>query len=77
MASWYEERVLSHVIERSLSDPRIVQWRRAAVAPATGEGGKGLGLAIVKRIAELHGGSVAVQSRPGQGTTVTLSLPAA
>ena len=49
---------------------------RQRVAPATGEGGKGLGLAIVKRIAELHGGSVAVQSRPGQGTTVTLSLPA-
>jgi signal transduction histidine kinase len=49
---------------------------RQSVAPATGEGGKGLGLAIVKRIAELHGGSVAVQSRPGQGTTVTLSLPA-
>jgi len=46
------------------------------VAPATGEGGKGLGLAIVKRIAELHGGSVAVSSRLGQGTTVTLSLPA-
>ena len=50
---------------------------RQSVAPATGEGGKGLGLAIVKRIAELHDGSVAVQSRPGQGTTVTLSLPAA
>jgi signal transduction histidine kinase len=49
---------------------------RQSVAPATGEGGKGLGLAIVKRIAELHGGSVAVSSRPGQGTTVTLSLPA-
>ena len=48
---------------------------RQSVAPATGEGGKGLGLAIVKRIAELHGGSVAVQSQPGQGTTVTLSLP--
>jgi signal transduction histidine kinase len=41
------------------------------------EGGKGLGLAIVKRIAELHGGDVAVKSRVGAGTTVTLSLPAA
>src|SRR5262249_41656404 len=50
---------------------------RASVAPATAEGGKGLGLAIVKRIAELHGGDVAVQSRLGAGTTVTLSLPAA
>ena len=50
---------------------------RQSVAPATGEGGKGLGLAIVKRIAELHGGSVGVHSLPGQGTTVTLSLPAA
>ena len=50
---------------------------RQSVAPATGEGGKGLGLAIVKRIAELHGGSVAVHSQPDQGTTVTLSLPAA
>jgi signal transduction histidine kinase len=54
---------------------RFYQARQRA-APATGEGGKGLGLAIVKRIAELHGGSVAVRSAPGQGTTVTLSLPA-
>ena len=50
---------------------------RHTVAPATGEGGKGLGLAIVKRIAELHGGSVSLISRLGEGTTVTLSLPAA
>src|SRR4029453_7230069 len=50
---------------------------RQSVAPATGEGGKGLGLAIVKRIAELHGGDVAVRSSQGVGTTVTLSLPAA
>ena len=50
---------------------------RQSVAPATGEGGKGLGLAIVKRIVELHGGRVAVQSQPGAGTRVTLTLPGA
>jgi signal transduction histidine kinase len=43
--------------------------------PATGEGGKGLGLAIVKRIAELHGGSVEIDSREGHGTAVTIILP--
>lgn len=48
---------------------------RQSVAPATGEGGKGLGLAIVKRIAELHGGSVRVDSAAGQGTRVVLRLP--
>ena len=48
---------------------------RQNVAPATGEGGKGLGLAIVKRIVELHGGQVAIQSVPGAGTTVRLTLP--
>ena len=49
---------------------------RQSVEPASSERGKGLGLAIVKRIAELHGGAVAVDSTLGVGTTVTLSLPA-
>jgi signal transduction histidine kinase len=49
---------------------------RDSVAPATSDEGKGLGLAIVKRIAELHRGRVQVVSTPGQGTTVTLHLPA-
>ena len=50
---------------------------RPTVAPATAEGGRGLGLAIVKRIAELHGGDVAVESTLGRGTRVVLTLPAA
>jgi signal transduction histidine kinase len=50
---------------------------RPTVAPATAEGGRGLGLAIVKRIAELHGGDVAVDSTLGRGTRVVLTLPAA
>ncbi len=49
---------------------------RDSVAPATSEEGRGLGLTIVKRIVELHRGSVAVASMPGQGTEVTISLPA-
>ena len=46
-------------------------------ADARSAGGKGLGLAIVKRIAELHRCSLALRSQPGQGTTVTMTLPAA
>lgn len=38
--------------------------------------GAGLGLATVQRIARLHGGGLELRSRPGQGTTVVLSLPA-
>ncbi|NJO35391.1 MAG: PAS domain S-box protein [Rhodospirillales bacterium] len=38
--------------------------------------GTGLGLAISKHLAELHGGAIAIDSKPGIGTTVTVTLPA-
>jgi PAS domain S-box-containing protein len=38
--------------------------------------GTGLGMAIVKKIVDLHGGDVSVESAPGRGTRVRISLPA-
>ena len=43
----------------------------------TREGGTGLGLPIARRIVEAHGGRLDLQSREGEGTLATLSLPAA
>lgn len=43
---------------------------------STKENGTGLGLAIAKRIIEMHGGSIKVKSREGEGTTFSILLPA-
>ncbi len=42
---------------------------------STKEEGTGLGLSIASRIVEEHGGSLRVQSKEGQGTTFTITLP--
>lgn len=38
--------------------------------------GAGLGLAVARAIAEAHGGTLTVESAPGEGATFTLTLPA-
>jgi signal transduction histidine kinase len=50
---------------------------RQALLPfySTKPGGSGLGLALCREILEAHGGKIALQSRPGEGTVVTCWLP--
>jgi two-component system sensor histidine kinase KdpD len=44
-------------------------------AAGSAKPGSGLGLFLARSFAEAHGGSVTVESRPGQGATFTLALP--
>jgi signal transduction histidine kinase len=48
---------------------------RGSCSRAQGIEGTGIGLAIVKHIVEAHGGSVQVNSVPGEGSTFTILLP--
>ncbi|MCI0747846.1 MAG: GAF domain-containing protein [Verrucomicrobia subdivision 3 bacterium] len=47
----------------------------ASLLNTTKPTGTGLGLAIVARLIEAHRGAVSIQSQPGRGTTITISLP--
>jgi len=55
--------------------PRIFErFYRVDEARSREEGGTGLGLAIVKHIVQLHRGTVAVESVPGEGSTFSFTL---
>jgi signal transduction histidine kinase len=57
---------LPHIFDR---------FYRADRARTRSSGGAGLGLAIARQIVEAHGGRIWATSLPGQGTTVTFSIP--
>jgi signal transduction histidine kinase len=57
---------LPHIWER---------FYRAESARARGDGGSGLGLALVKELTEAMGGTVGVESTPGEGSCFTVRLP--
>jgi two-component system phosphate regulon sensor histidine kinase PhoR len=58
--------------------PRITErFDRVDRARSRELGGTGLGLAIVKHLVAAHGGTLAIESRPGEGTRVRVTLRAA
>jgi signal transduction histidine kinase len=81
--AWREDgRVLIEVADHGPGIPfdqqRLIfeKFGRADV-PGGSKPGTGLGLFIARSIAEAHGGTLDVESRPNSGTTFLLSLPAA
>lgn len=78
-----QDKVRLQVIDRGAGIaaehlPHVTEpFYRADAARQRATGGYGLGLYLCRMIAEAHGGSLQLSSTPGQGTTVSLILPAA
>jgi two-component system phosphate regulon sensor histidine kinase PhoR len=62
-------------IEEKHLDRLFERFYRVDKGRSRQEGGTGLGLSIVKHIAQAHGGTVAVQSRYGEGSTFSIFIP--
>ena len=62
-------------IPREEHDAIFEEFRQGESEDHLGHGGTGLGLAIVRKLVAILGGTVSVQSSPGEGATFTVHLP--
>jgi two-component system phosphate regulon sensor histidine kinase PhoR len=60
---------------RGIPEERLEKVFEELETDSPSEGGLGLGLAIVKTFIEAHGGRVAIESKPGAGSTFQFTLP--
>jgi signal transduction histidine kinase/PAS domain-containing protein len=67
--------VRDHGIGIDAADQRHIFERFERAVSSQNYGGLGLGLYIVKRILEAHGGTVRVESRPGEGASFEVEVP--
>jgi signal transduction histidine kinase len=72
-----ENEVLITVEDNGAGIPEKIRQRIFDVFFSTkGSQGTGLGLAVTKKIIEEHGGAIEAESTPGQGSKLTIKLPA-
>ena len=58
--------------------PRVfTRFWRGEKSRSRDTGGAGIGLSIVKELVQAHGGSVTVESTPGEGSVFRVELPLA
>ena len=70
-----EPELQKRLTEQSFATPDSLQHHSSSTLEFN-SAGLGLGVPIARGIAEAHGGRLLIESRPGEGTTVTLWVPA-